>query len=372
MTAINTMLRFLAVVILIFFVLAFPLSLLARDAGQLLFRPETIKMVVKVRLLDPHFVGDLAHQASQGLLSGGSAAQGAQAEGSEVEGALVAAALDQLSEEDWAEIAALIAPEEVIGPAVDDLVDAYAAWLDSDDPLPQLNLDLQPIKANLAQNAPVVTSIVLDALPECSLEEIAAQALDSLTGEGGLALCRPPEPLYTTMLGNSEQALTGVLSAAPDRLDLTRVQGFEPPPELTTLKENLNRTRLVLNWTWLALAGLGAAAVAMAARSLSQALKWSGWPVFLSGLGALMLGLGFTVVRNSILGGRLGEVLREASSGASMLMGVAAGTALDIMGDMLRLQGIVVVLLGLALILTPYFIARYPREPLIGTRMPEE
>jgi hypothetical protein len=373
MTFINSMLRFLAVLILILFVLVFPLTLLARNTGQLLFRPETIKVVIKDRLLDPRFVGNLARQASQSLFSGGASAQNAQAEGASAENQLVLAALEQLSEDDWAAIASLIAPEEVISPAVDGMVDAYADWLDSDEALPQLNLDLQAIKANMVQNAPLVMGIVMSALPECTLEDLAAQALESLTGgEEGLALCRPPEPLYSAMLSNADSAVGGILAAAPDRIDLTRVQGFEPPPELVALKENLNRTRLVLNWTWLAVAALGALAVAMAARTLPQALKWSGWPLLLAGLGTLMLGLGFTVVKNSILSGVLGDLLREAASGASLLMGAAAGTALDIMGDTLRLQGLVIAIVGLVLVLAPRWIERNRRGPLIGTRMSRE
>lgn len=371
MKFLNGLLRFLATIIMIVFVLALPLGVLAHDVGQLLFQPETIKAVVKERLLDPVFVGDLARAAARNLLAGEADQPDTTDQGGE--GAAMLAALDQLGEEDWAAIAALIVPEEVIGPAVDDIVDAYAIWLDSDEPLPQLNLDLQPIKANLIDHASQVAAIVMNSLPDCTLEDLANQALDSLLGEGALPLCRPPEPLYTTMLGEADQALSGILAGAPDRLDLTKVQGFEPPPELVRLKDTLQRTRLLLLWSWAVVAALGLVAVAMAARAWLQALKWAGWPTFLAGLGTLVMGLLFTGAKNSLLGGRLGRVLADTTpGGAAAFVGTAASTALDLVGSTLSWQGGAITALGLVLIVGAYAVARSQRDPLIGTTMPRD
>ncbi len=293
------LLRFVAAILLFAVVITLPLSLLARDVGQLVFDADTIKSLVSENLLAPEFVARVAENVTVSALSSSAddSETGASEPGDEegLDVSLMTEALGHLSDDEWVEISTLIAPQDLVRETADGLVDGYIAWLDSDAGFPEIQFELAPWKANLQANATSVVAILLDALPACTAEEIAAQALAGLQegeslGEVLTPVCRPPEPLYRTMLGGADRMISGMNARMPDRVDTAMLGEDSTPEELVLLKENLQRTRLILNWGWLLVLAVGALAVWMAARSLPGALRRAGWPLLFAGAITLLIG----------------------------------------------------------------------------------
>lgn len=294
-------LRFISAILLFLVVISLPLTLLARDVGQLIFDADTIKSLVSENLLAPEFVARIAENVTVSALSSAAdegqppdeAAEGEDGEGIDI--SLMTEALGYLENEDWIEITNLIAPQDLVAETVDGLVDGYIAWLDSDAGFPELQFELAPWKTNLRSHARSVVAILLDALPACSAEEIAAQALEGLQAGEGLAdvitpVCRPTEPIYGTMLGSADRMVNGITARMPDSVDTAMLGEESTPEELVLLKENLQRVRLVLNWAWLLVSLVGALAVWMAARSWPEALRRAGWPLLFAGGITLLIG----------------------------------------------------------------------------------
>ena len=362
---INAILRFFAFIILIFFVIALPLSLVLRDVGALIFDPETTKTLVRDNLLNSEMIASLARQTTEQML-GGEVESQVTAE-TAAQGQLIQRALAELSGEDWQRITELAVPENLIEQSLNEVVDAYTSWLNSDQPFPDAQLNLQSWKENTAAHAADVMKVILDALPECTAEEAAYLALQGLQS-GDLAaaipLCRPPEPIYGTLVANAKVLLGGMLINAPDVIDLNQfTQGQEAPPELVQLKTNLTSARAVLAWTWVAVAGLGALAVAMAARSLKSVLKWSGWPLLLAGTATLVIGLGLRFFSLRFLDEMLANAFSSGSGALGSAGGAIASGALDLISAPLLLQGLFLTTLGAVALMYVTRITRGENSP---------
>lgn len=356
----NAILRFFAVLILIAVVITLPFSLLLRDLGALIFDPETTKSLVKETLLDEDFMAGLASRAVQGMLA-------SEAESDDPASIVLQKGLEQMQEQDWAALTQLVAPPELIAETSNTLIDAYAEWLNGGALLPELQLDLSAWKRNLRANAPKVVAVVLDSLPDCSLEQLSALLGEGVGEEGLVGLipaCKPPEPLYSTLLNNADRLVSGFTSRTPDQLDLTDVE-VQETEQLLALKENLNRSRLILTWAWLPIISVGALAVFMAARSLPAALNWAGWPLLLAGGITLAFGRGLALFSSSWLDRLLDALFEDAPSLVGALLGTAAGSVLELVSRPLSLQGGLLSLLGLSSLVYARVLAnRAAAEPI--------
>ena len=347
MPFLNALLRVLAVVILAVVVVLAPITLLLRDAGALLFDPQTTKALVKENFLDQQFMADFAEQMVQGMLE--SSVEEAGAEGGSGFSVVIEKGLAELDEADWAQLTSLIAPPTLIAETTDTIIDGYAEWLTSDETLPAITIELSAWKRNISQNARPIMIIVMDGLPECTLEEIGQQVLEGLTGGEGIGaavpVCRPPEPIYSVVLDNADRMAAGITQGAPDSVDLSSIP-IQDSEQILQFKESLNRARLVTTWSWLLVFGLGALAVVMAARTWPAALRWSGWPALLIGAGTLLLGLGLTWF-GSALPSLLARMPSDGPAFVPVLAGGMGAGVLSLVSRPLLIQGLVLVVLGI-------------------------
>jgi hypothetical protein len=344
----KALLRIIAAILLAFFVLAFPASLVMRDVGALIFDPATTQTLVRDHLLDSELIAGLAEQATQELLLSGSEAG---AEQKSVTGSLIQNSLDNLSDEDWKQITDYVAPSALVEQTVNEVVTAYTDWLDSDQDMPALTLDLSTWKANAEANAPQVMAIVLDAMPPCTAEQVGSMALDALNSAEGLlqniSACNPPEPFYSAIVNNANLLLQASLRTAPDSVDISQLgQTNGAPNELTQLKTNLGQVRTVLNWSWVAVAGIGALAVVAGAAGFKSALRWAGWPLLAAGNLALVFGLALQLFSLQFLDSFLSQPLMAEAGAVGALGRAIAGGALDLVSKPLLLQGLLMIALG--------------------------
>jgi hypothetical protein len=362
----TALLRVLAIVMLVFFVVGLPVSLLLRDIGALVFDPETTKELVREHLMDSELIASMARQATEQMLLGQFEGQDPQTQSS-LQGNVVQTVLIQMSEEDWRQITELAVPESLVEQSVDSVVDAYTEWLDSEAEFPSLVLDLQPWKENTATNAPQIVTVVLDSLPECTLEMAAQMAIEGLQNlgiEGAIPACRPPEPLYGALIANAPTLLAGPLALAPDQFDLNQVTaGQQAPDELIRFKAGITQVRSLSRWTWIAVSAIGVIAVAMAARSFRQVLTWTGWPLAIAGSLVFLLALGmlffsFQFLNDAMANLFLGEGGTQSAFGAA----VAAG-ALDLVSRPLLLQGVLITAAGSAALIYARIMARREASP---------
>lgn len=373
------LLRIVAVLMLAVFTLLLPLSLVARDIGALVFDPATTKTLVRENLLDTQLIAGLARQATQEMLLSGVGEDGAQPSGeaqerNTEEGINVAAldeALNNLSQEDWEKITDLTAPTALVEQTVNQVVDGYSLWLNGDQDFPPLQLDIKVWKENTQNNAGAVMNVLLDAMPACSAEEVQQISGENMTTAEGVAgsitACRPPEPYYSQMIANADLLFQESLRRAPDLIDLNLMtQNTEAPNELVQFKTSLTRARLAVNWSWVAVAGLGTLAVALVARGLRPLLRWAGWPLLLAGLITVILGLALQFFSLHFLDNLLANALTSEAGAVGALGKAIAGGALDLVSTPLLLQGLVLTSVGIGSVYYAAMISRRQASPGIA------
>lgn len=344
------LLQIISVFLLAAFVVAFPVSLIAHDIGALLFDPRTTKTLVREELLNAKLIAQVAQQAIQGMLIGGSA------EEADPQQKAMNAILVNLSDEDWQKILDLTAPTRLIDDTINQIVDSYTTWLNSDEPIPPLNLDLKAWKENTKNNAGQVMVILLDSLPECNQDQMQAFSEENLNGDAGIAgalhACRPPEPYYSQLIQNSGRFVQQSLVLTPDVIDLKLMsQGTETSTALAQFKSSLIRVRAAVTWGWVVVAAVGALAVAMAQRGFASALRWAGWPLLLSGSPILVLALGLQFFSLHFLGQFLAGALKDQSGAIGIMGSALAGGILDLINKSLFLQGGLAAGLGIGALL---------------------
>ncbi len=350
-------LRFFAVIILAVFVIAFPLSLVLRDVGNLLFDPETTKMLVRENLRDSELMASLARQATQQMLTS------EQGEAGDQNPAQLA--LANLSDEHWRQITELIAPEALVEETADQIVDAFTAWLNTQAAFPEVQLNLAALKNNAVARAGEVVSVLMNALPACDAEALASMTVTEDVEQffAAIPLCLPPEPLYSQVVAQADAMMTMMLASTPDTIDLGQLNQGQAPAELTQLKQNLVSIRTFLNWSWLAVAALGVAAVVLAARGTVSYLRWAGWPLVLSGVIVLIFGLGLRVFSLNFLDQFLATVLEQGPGAMGSLGTAVASGALNLVARPLLIQGVLITTVGLIALIYARILAHRQASP---------
>ena len=354
----RSLFRLIAIVLLSIFVLLFPLSLLMRNAGQLLFDPEVTRQLIEEQFLDGNSLSDSIQHTVRTVIND-------QSGNDSDYGPLIGKALGELGEEDWNEITQLVAPNPLVLSTADEMLTSFVEWLDSEEPLPDLQVNLQPWKRNINQNAEEILVILLEALPDCTFEELSSQFLDGLFEEGSLSAaipaCKPGEPIYSNLIANSGKLVSSMSERMPQQIDISSLQ-IDGIDRIEQAKQILIQVRDTLRWPWLILLGMALLALLMVVRTRQLFFRWAGWPALLSGIGTLMLGFSLGFLEEDAIARLIGRFIQGAPSAmGSIVAGIVTGLS-ESLSRTLTVQGTVLLLLGIALLAGSRFLDR--SEPL--------
>jgi len=283
MKALSGLLKFIAILIMIFVVLALPFTLMGRNIARVVFSPEAVK-----RLVEDHFLNvDTAALVAEQLAK--SAIRVEDPERNPVE-SLMLAGMANLKAEQWVSLFQMMAPRPLLLETSGQIIDGFYTWLDNDAASPDIVIDARPWKTNISANALPVFELVLNALPQCTPDQFNQFLAGDLETMQDLPLCKPPEPVYSTLLAYGAVVLPAQLQQASDEMHLG--QGADASQEeLLQMKQSLRRTRFFLRAGWMFVIVLYLVGIAFGARSIVGALNWAGIPLLLSGVGCLLLAL---------------------------------------------------------------------------------
>ena len=348
----KSFIRVIAIIVLTLFVLIFPISLLMKEIGALLFDPDTTKDLIQNNFLDEENISNLIQASLKSYLSDSSDQSNSTNE-------FIAKGFNALDERDWREMTSLIAPAALIQQTSGEVVDSIAEWINNDNDLPNLTIELQPWKQNIINNAEPLVIIILDALPKCTASELSDQIFQALNGDGGLSgtipACNPPEPIYSLVLEKSNGLANLMVQSLPESIDLSQleIQGLD---QLQRVKQVLSQAKIILNWSWvivllLALFGLG-----LAAHGLVEWLSWSGWSIFLAGFGTYFLSKGSDMFSSLAFSKVMGSVFGNIPNlPRSILESLLSGLG-ESLAEPLAIQAGILIGLGLLTIISAAYI----------------
>jgi hypothetical protein len=248
-------------------VLGLPFAIAARDLGAVLFSPDRMQAILRARLVES---GTLNRVLAQTLFDGKNIAGGDE---------WYKQATAYLSEPERQELLRLLVPPGWLDEQILDLSDSFFMWLDTDQPAPDLFLDMQPVKAQLlGQSLDQAVEIFVDSWPSCSPEEVELLqvAIDEGRDISGI-ICEPPEPMRALIVDQATRALALETAGIPDRVPLLGAAA-DDVRELQSMKQSLRGLRVSLAWSWLVpLAALGPI-MALKIRGRDDLGRWWGNP----------------------------------------------------------------------------------------------
>ncbi|MBT6358209.1 MAG: hypothetical protein HOJ58_08875 [Chloroflexi bacterium] len=299
MKFISGVFKFLAVIIMIFVIIFLPLSLFARNVGEVLFSQDMISELIEKNLFDEEILANLA----QDLISSNPITSELTDDTSAVS-EFVNGALKNLNIDQWTELISTITPTDLMSDTFSSIFDEFYIWMDNDEPVPNIVIDLTPWKRNTIQNSSKVLDLVLNVLPACTSDQISTYALNSAanffggSASNSVPLCKPSEPYYSLLVEKGTVAIPSIAGKLPDEVNLADQLGAASF-NLVILKQTLKSARFLLQWSWIIVLILFLVAIPMGARTISQTFKWAGWPLFFSGgfLFVLVFSLDFISTR---------------------------------------------------------------------------
>lgn len=248
-----------------------------------------------------------------------------------------------------AELEAAIAdilPSEDLKALADDTLDSLFGYLNNRSDA--VSISLLPVKSRLAGPAgEALVMRVLNAQPDCTLEQLLQMGMGFLSGE--IALCKPPAEMMgmvTPMLGSQLQFMA---TAIPDSVVLVSAADMTVDPRI-----RLDGARLVMKWSPLLPVLLLVALTALAVRSFTDWLKWWGYPFLaIGGISALA-----AIIGSPVLGLVIQTVIRsQAGFLPPILTSVLGETVSAVSRQILSpviLQGVVLGFVGFGMVITAF------------------
>lgn len=256
-----------------------PLTLLARSLTGTLFSPAWTQQALASSLLDS---GSLRSTFVRNVIP---------AALEEDENELLRRISSNLNAEDWARITELAVPDdwlnEQIGRAVDDLF----TWLDSENPVPSVVINSEPVKRRLiGAGTRDIVEILVASWPHCSEAEVAElEEAFRVGSELPFLACQPPEPYRGVLVDFVSEALHREARELPSQIDLTSEWTAEDVAGLLAFKRGARNLRALARWGLLIPFSLLGLMMALAVRSPRDWCRWWGIPSVVAGLATTVL-----------------------------------------------------------------------------------
>ena len=281
----RTFLRFIAAIITFIAVLLLPLSLFGFQIGQILFTPESMLNLIAGQVIGPSQTNLLAETLLQTLPP-----QWGIEDDSTLGKALSAAA-------EQAEIQVTLLPVELQVEYAAQGLNSFYSWLEGPDPMPVLELDMQPLKSHIHQNASGVVNNVLDLLPICTAEEslaLAAMLIDAVLGGevilDTLPSCIPAIIPVESIAPAAGELLRQQLANIPDTIVLENLVQATPE-SMQELKGRLQLGKAALQWSWLPILFLMFIGALVGGQTRDGVPRWLGWSLVATGVLTFLLTL---------------------------------------------------------------------------------
>ena len=358
--------KFIALLLVLLFVITLPLALLAFNVGRVVFDGALVKRVATKEVTESDLIAVTVRwfaqrRAQERVLTG--EAQTAIREPDALK------ALEFPSIEEWRQIKAEVLPNQFLTTWVAVAVDGLYGWIDTKDPLPQITFDLKPWKDyNRSQHGWNAIQVVYNSLPACKqadiddfLKRLAAVPPGQEVLYNLYTPCMFPDPWRPDQNQDYLDGREEILDNAADRFFLTQeLARIEKQSGVgaESIKQQLLLIRTAAAWSPIVPLLLVALLVVLALRSRMDAARWLGIPILVGGLLSLLPTLVYPLIVGNLLTlGPLSEVPGEVRTE----FGRAFGVLLAKIFQPMLIESLVIMLVGLAIV-----VAGIVRKPKVA------
>jgi hypothetical protein len=348
---IGTTMKVLAAVFALLIILVLPLTIISHDVARLVFSAETLSDVLVERLV----YSGLFHNAIAEVIPGSEFL-----EEFSPEAAVIDRTLSGISQEEWRVIIEALLPAEWLERQTTKNVESIIAWIDDDRPLPDIVIELRPLKEQLSGGSGVeVLDIVIDSWPICTEDQVAE--IRSSEERGGITpilICEPPEPFRGRTVNRIAGLVEDYMRNLPPDFSLRELEESEPSIEnVRILKERIRLARALTSSVWLLPVALLGLIMALSIRSWKGIAIWWGIPLLLAGVFTGLLGILAVRASERLVPLYLADLQSEAERLYEVLL-IVIGTVRDLIRELVYAHAALVILIGIVLIFLGWLLSR--------------
>jgi hypothetical protein len=359
--------KFIAFLLVLFFVFTLPIALLMFNVGRVIFDAPLVKRVVTREVTESVLVPVTLQwfaqrRAQERVLTG--EAKTAITEPDTLK------ALQFPTLENWRQIKSIVLPNRFLETWVSVTLDGVYAWIDTKDPLPNVVLDLKPWKDyNRSQYGHQAIQVVYTSLPPCQqadIDDFLKRLKAAPPGQEVLynlyTPCMFPDPWRPDQNQDYLSERDKIIDTAPNFFALTqelsRVEkqsgvGAESIKQQIRLFRTLAQFSIIVPFIVLLLL------VLLAWRSRFDFARWLGVPMLVGGILSLLPTLVYQpIVNAALIAGPMSEVPRQVQTEFTRAFGVLLA---EIFNPML-LQSAIILLIGLGVAALGLFIKPKVRQ----------
>ena len=309
----NAILKFMAFLLAGALIIILPISLIANNAGDVLFDQEQITIIASEVILDSDLIPaalEIMTNAQATKISN-KLGETDRPEGRELN---LFNLIYYMEEEHWMNLQDALLEEVVIRIWIEETVNGFFNWLNSEDPVPYISWDMRPVieKMQGPEGREAVVAFY-DSLPDCSdreMEEMQTNPGDPLPrGKMVMALCKLSTFPHVDQIRVYETVLGMVIDATPQEFNPTQalLRQRDQINGVYTLKWRLRDFRYNLDTALLVPLGLLFLILIAGVRSMEGLGQWFGIPIMGAGLISLITALLFRPLWRGWLSERIPE-----------------------------------------------------------------
>lgn len=318
-TIINAIFKFIAFILAGILVLALPIALLANNLGNVIFNKEVISGIATDVIINSDIVpAALEFATNQQAEEISTKIEGT--ERPEGRGLNLFNLIFSMKDKDWIKFREALLEEQVIAGWIDNTVQGLFAWLDSEDSIPIIIWNMEPLIQNMSgpQGKEAVVAYY-ESLPDCTdlqMEEMRTQPGEPLPRAKMVEeLCKLSTFPHGEQIQVYNDVMRMVVDATPKEFDATKAllnRGDQIQGNFT-LKWRLRTYRYQLDTVMLYPLGLLFLVLIFGVRSMESLGQWWGIPLIGGSLIALLSSLLSGTLWRGYLTGNMPENIPQTS-----------------------------------------------------------
>ncbi len=206
-------------------------------------------------------------------------------------------ALDDLTDDEWQQVAELLAPTVWIRGQTQENLDATLAWVDNDSIRPEVEFELETLREALySQQAQGLAQLLVDAQPPCTEAE-ARQIAETIADEANerIPQCQPEADGGDSLVAHLVIVLTDTAERLPESIpsqaEMSRTLTADEQQRILNLKANIRIVRRLALIVFVLPVALLLIVQIITVRTPKTFFSWYGWSMLLGG----MVTLGSTI-----------------------------------------------------------------------------
>ena len=341
--------RAFASALAILLALSIPISLLAFNLNRVFFDPARIKALLTEQAIHSDLV-----PATMEWFSESRAPDQEPSDFDNLEELKAADLVPYINRSSWRAISDEMLTDEFVTGAIATTVDGAYSWIEGEDSVPDMVLDLEPLKSRAQGDHGLNAAVLIfDNLPTCTEDQIAAVAAPNTSDPTSMpipaVLCKLPDPWLEPQITGFVSAFAAAISEIPSPFEfgdeLSKVSG-ESGLDLEQLKRQIRLPRTLGTLSILLTLVSLLSIAALFFRTPWFLGYWIGIPTAAGGAIALLWALlGGPLVVRALSGGALSQLTEAMRVSVLRLI---EGALAQVFGPM-AIQALVIALFGIGL-----------------------